>query len=177
MKKCDMTLGDCINIFYPVIIAILFLVIDKLNRFTYKVCGYSNVLESIITFSSIVIGFYTTMYGIIITMKNTNLMKEIRKHNLNGIFKLQLYDSLLTAFTVLVLSIIMQVTKNYDWKFNNVFFDVWFVTIGYFAGSTYRSMSLLLKIIFADEDEKTEIHQKTPLEKKEQLEKIGIKEK
>lgn len=104
-------------------------------------------------------------------------MKEIRKQNLNGIFKFQLYDSLLTAFIVLVLSIIMQVTKNYDWKFNNVFFDVWFVIIGYFAGSTYRSMSLLLKIIFADEDEKTEIHKKTPLEKKKQLEKIGIKEK
>ena len=30
MKKYDMTLGDCINIFYPVIIAILFLVIDNL---------------------------------------------------------------------------------------------------------------------------------------------------
>ena len=102
-------------------------------------------------------------------------MKEIRQRNLNGIFKFQLYDSLLISFIVLLLSIIMQIVKNYSGSINNFVFDIWFVIIGYFVGSTYRAISLLLKIIFADEQKKPKIQKKTPAEKKKQWERIGTK--
>lgn len=175
MKKYSKTIGDYINLTYPLIIALLFVIIDARWKFTYKVKGFSNVLESVITFSSIVIGFYTAMYGILIAMKNITLMKEIRQQNLNGIFKFQLYDSLLISFVVLVLSIVMQIVRNYDGSINNLFFNVWFAIIGYFVGSTYRAISLLLKIIFADDNKNVEVQKKTPLEKKKQLERIGTK--
>lgn len=175
MKKNSKNIGDYVNIAYPILIALLFMVIDIHWKFTYKIKGYSSVLESIITFSSIVIGFYTAMYGILITMKSTTLMTEIRQRNLNGIFKFQLYDSLLISFIVLLLSIIMQIVKNYSGSINNFVFDIWFVIIGYFVGSTYRAISLLLKIIFADEQKKPKIQKKTPAEKKKQWERIGTK--
>lgn len=166
MKKYSKTIGDYINLTYPIIIALLFVIIDVHWKFTYKVKGFSSVLESVITFSSIVIGFYTAMYGILIAMKNTTLMKEIRRQNLNGIFKFQLYDSLLISFIVLVLSIVMQIVRNYNGSINNLFFNIWFAIIGYFVGSTYRAISLLLKIIFANSNESVEVQRKTPLEKK-----------
>lgn len=173
MKKYSKTIGDYIDLTYPIIIALIFVIIDVHWKFTYKVKGFSSVLESVITFSSIVIGFYTAMYGILIAMKNTTLMKEIRRQNLNGIFKFQLYDSLLISFIVLVLSIVMQIVRNYNGNINNLFFNIWFAIIGYFVGSTYRAISLLLKIIFADGNESVEVQKKTPLEKKKQLERIG----
>lgn len=175
MKKYSKTIGDYINLSYPIIIAFLFMAIDVHWKFTYKVKGFSSVLESVITFTSIVIGFYTAMYGILITMKNTTLMKEIRQHNLNGIFKFQLYDSLLISFIVLVFSIVMQIVRNYNGSTNNLFFDIWFAIIGYFVGSTYRAISLLLKIIFADNNENVKTQKKSPLEKQKQLERIGKK--
>lgn len=175
MKKSSKTIGDYINLVYPIIISLFFVIIDVHWKFTYKVKGFSDVLESVITFSSIVIGFYTAMYGILITMKNTTLMKEIRQHNLNGIFKLQLYDSLLISFIVLLFSIVMQIVKNYNSSASGFFFDIWFAIIGYFVGSTYRAISLLLKIIFADDNKNAKVQKKTPLEKKKQLERIGTK--
>lgn len=55
MKKSSKTIGDYINLVYPIIIALFFVIIDVHWKFTYKVKGFSDVLESVITFSSIVI--------------------------------------------------------------------------------------------------------------------------
>ena len=40
--------------------------------------GFDNLLDSMINFTSIIIGFYSAFYGILITIKDTSFMKNIR---------------------------------------------------------------------------------------------------
>ncbi|HJE97437.1 MAG TPA: hypothetical protein K8V00_07425 [Ligilactobacillus acidipiscis] len=172
-KKENRTFGNFINLLYPAVVAGLFLFVDVYCKLTYQVRGFENVLESIITFTSIVIGFYTAMYGVLITLTNSKLMLEFKKRKLDSIFRIQLYDSLIISFLVLVLSIIMQVLYNYPNHITDLFFDMWFTFIGYFVATSYRAISLLLKILFSKEERSPKAEQKSSDEKKNQMEKIN----
>jgi hypothetical protein len=157
MKKEEKNLGFYLNMLYPIFIAFLFIVFSLVLGIDNRVKGYSSVLESVITFSSIIIGFYTAMYGILISIMDSDIFKIFKNNGVEGIFKFQLYDSLITSFIVLFLSIAMQVLKNYPnieivfWvKINltTVFFYIWIFVLGYFIGTSFRSISLLLKLMF-----------------------------
>ena len=147
-------LGDWLNMAYPLLIGIISILCTIYFKFDYKVKGMKDVLTSVITFTSIVIAFYTSMYGILITIKDSKIMREIKKHHVNGIFKYQLYESLFFSFLILILSIILQISINYSGKTEKWLFYIWMFSIGYFIGSTYRIISLLLRIIFVDDSKK-----------------------
>ncbi|QGG59660.1 hypothetical protein [Loigolactobacillus bifermentans] len=177
MKKSSSphVLGNIINISYPLVVAISFSYVCNRLHVSTGLRGLSAVLESIITFSSIVIGFYTAMYGILLTLSKTQLMIEFRKRRIDRIFKFQLYDSLITSFLVLIVSIILQVIKHYPGKIANYIFIFWIFLIGYFVATTYRSISLLLKIFFAHEVDLPIDHTKSSEEKQAQIKRIKSK--
>lgn len=172
-KSNTNTFGNLINLIYPTVLALIFYFVDYKYKFTYEVRGFENVLGSIITFASIVIGFYTAMYGVLITLNNSNIMKEFRKRKLESIFKFQLYDSLIVSFIILILSIIMQIAFRYPSKITNYFFDVWFTCIGYFMATSYRAISLLLKILFTKEKPSPSVEKKDSSIKQKQMETIN----
>ena len=168
------TIGDIINFLYPTIFTIIIFLLAKKLNCSYKVKGMNNVLSSIITFTSIVIAFYTSMYGILITIKDSRIMKEIRQNHVNGIFKYQLYESLIISFIVLILSIFLQISINYSGKLEEILFECWIFCVSYFAFSTYRIINLLLKIIFtADAQEQISKNEKSEEQKRQQLQRIN----
>lgn len=165
-------IGNAINIGYPLIVSVAFLIICLKFDINFKIKGFENVLESVITFSSIVIGFYTAMYGILLTLSNTNLMKEFRNRRIDKIFKFQLYDSLITSFIVLIFSIVLQILKHYPSKAATIIFILWFTFIGYFIATTYRSISLLLRIFFTREVKLPNTNPKSEKDKLDQIKRI-----
>ena len=167
-------LGDVINSCYPVFWAFVLSILFYKLHFTYEVKGFSEVLTSIITFVSIIIAFYTSMYGILITIKNSRIMRMIRQNKVEKLFKYQLYESLFLSFIVLVLSIIMQISMNYEGDGEKILFYVWLFLIVYFAFCTYRIIKLLLKIVFInDAQERASKDQKSEVEKRQQLQHIN----
>ncbi|KRK40908.1 hypothetical protein FC07_GL002662 [Loigolactobacillus bifermentans DSM 20003] len=86
-----------------------------------------------------------------------------------------MYDSLITSFLVLIVSIILQVIKHYPGKIANYIFIFWIFLIGYFVATTYRSISLLLKIFFAHEVDLPIDHTKSSEEKQAQIKRIKSK--
>ncbi len=141
------------NILYPSLFAIILVLfwIFFVKKTTFS--GLSSVLESIITFSSIIIGFYTAMYGVIITFIQSdkkNVFDRMSDYQLEDTFKFQLYFSLLTSFFALILSIIMQSELiNLTSMAGNLVFYVWlFSTLMLFIVSGI-TMSFLIRLIFA----------------------------
>lgn len=141
------------NILYPSLFAMILVLfwIFFVKKTTFD--GLSSVLESIITFSSIIIGFYTAMYGVIITFIQSdkkNVFDRMSDYQLEDTFKFQLYFSLLTSFFALILSIIMQSELiNLTSMAGNLFFYVWlFSTFMLFIVSGI-TMSFLIRLIFA----------------------------
>ena len=165
--------GNILSLIYPLIVAILFFYVDWTFKFSYSIKGYENILESIITFASIIIGFYTAMYGILLTLSNSSIIKEFRKRDLDNIFKIQLYDSLSASFVILIISILMQIAHNYPGNFTNLLFDIWFTCLGYFLATSYRAISLLLRILFVKERPSPKMKEKNSLDKQRQIKEIN----
>lgn len=110
--------------------------------------GFDNVLESLINFSAIIIGFYTAMYGVLLTLKNSDIFKKLKLRDAENIVKFQLYESLISSFLILILSILLQILINYKTMFTTLISSLWLAIIFVFAISTFQSISLLLKIMF-----------------------------
>lgn len=172
-KLDKVTLGTIINISYPAILAIvIWLFLRNVFNFNYSTAGYNDVLESIINFSSIIIGFYTAMYGVMIGLMDSDIFKIFRKNNVEGYFKYQLYDSLVSSFAILLLSIVMQVViQQPKTGFTSVLFNLWIIILGYFIGTSFRSITLLLKLMFhhSTNDEQSEEDKKRKEEQKKLL--------
>lgn len=114
----------------------------------YEIKGFEKTLESIINFSAIIIGFYTAMYGVLLTLKNSDIFQNFKFHNAEKIVKFQLYESLISSFLILILSIALQILINYINPFTNFICAIWLGTLFIFVVSTFRAISLLLKIMF-----------------------------
>ncbi|WP_312981672.1 hypothetical protein [Leuconostoc falkenbergense] len=141
------------NILFPSLFAITLVIFwfYFVKKTTFG--GLSNVLESIITFSSVIIGFYTAMYGVIITFIQSdkkNVFDRMSDYQLEDTFKFQLYFSLLTSFIALILSIIMQSELiNLNSAVGTLLFYLWlFSTFMLFIVSGI-TMSFLIRLIFA----------------------------
>lgn len=159
---------------YKIIAILLSLIIGGLVHtktlpFTYTVKGYGDVLESIISFSAIIIGFYTAMYGVLITLQNSDIMKIMRIRKVEWLLKYQLYESLVTSFLILILSIIMQVLKNYPIELTEIIFSIWISTLIIFSASTYGTIIILLKIMFNNKREDFPVENDITQEQKDQI--------
>lgn len=165
-------LGKWINIAYPIIVGLATLLFFYYAEINYELKGYNSVLDSIITFSSIIIGFYTAMYGVLLTLNNSDIFKKFREVEIESLFKKQLYESLITSFVILILSIALQILVNYDSLITNIFFCLWSFFLGYFLSTSFRSISLLLNIMFKN-TEKTKDNMADDISKKDREDMIN----
>lgn len=171
IKDNPITIGTIFNSLYPFVLSIsLWFFLVKIVGFNQSTEGYSDVLESIINFSSIIIGFYTAMYGVMIGLADSDIFKIIRKNDVEGYLKFQLYDSLIVSFLILSLSIVMQVlAKQTANNILTIFFNAWVLVLGYFAGTSFRSISLLLRLMFKNTS-KDDTNEEDSKRKEQQIE-------
>ncbi|WP_270370610.1 hypothetical protein [Aerococcus urinaeequi] len=140
-------LYDYIIKYFPFILAGVGTFVLYFCKITAEVEGLESVLESVITFSSIIIGFYTAMYGVLISLKDSDIFKAFDEFDLKSLFTFQLYESVIISFLVLSVSIIMQISIHYENKLSFIIFYIWlFTTLSFFI-STIRTVNLLLKIL------------------------------
>lgn len=131
----------------------------KLTPFDLK--SYDSILESIIQFSGLIIGFYTAMYGLVLVSNNNSLFKTFKSKGVDNIFKRNLTQSLGISFLTFVISVIMQEVRHLDksvdafvFKINfaNIGFNIWLFITVVFILMSYRTIRLLLKILFVQVD-------------------------
>ena len=115
--------------------------------------GLDDVFNSVITFTSIIIGVLVALFGIIVSISDTDIMLEIRRHRGEKALFIYCLETLISNFILLVISMIMQILINYS-EYENmkigitVVFYVWiFVTI-YMLASSIRTIYYLLLISF-----------------------------
>ncbi|KAA8446513.1 hypothetical protein [Weissella paramesenteroides] len=153
-----------INVFIPMIISLIIMLLWIFFIKETDFPGLKDVLNSIITFSSIVIGFYTAMYGVIVTIvqgSSRNIFEKMHEMNLENTFKFQLYFSLIISFLALTLSIIMQ-TRLLKNDLQILIFYIWLLIAVMLFIVSGTTMTFLIKLIFHREQKprkKTKIQQ------------------
>ena len=143
-------LGVVLLIFF--IILKLFFKIDYLN-----LKGLKDVLNSFISFVSIVIGFYSAFYGMIISVNKSNFFVSLQKSKYKDVLPNQLYYSLIFAFLALVLTITLQILMNYAFWLSYVIYFAWSFVIGVFMTYAFLTSILSIAIIFYSEPLKKEV--------------------
>ena len=100
-----------------VIVGVAIFFKSKLKLDYQNIKGFRSVLESIVNFLSIVIGFYSAFYGMIISMQKTKFMRTLAESEYKNELPKLLIWSLVSAFLCLIITISMQILVNYKFTF------------------------------------------------------------
>ena len=112
-----------------VLVAIMIFFNQKYGVYYKNLGGFENILESIVNFLSIVIGFYSAFYGIIISMYESRFMQRLLKSQYRDELPLLLLLSLISAFVCLILTIVMQSLIFYNLKITNWIYYICFFSL------------------------------------------------
>lgn len=128
---------------------LLMVCINLIYGITYNsLRGFSNILASMATFSSITIGFFSAFYGLVITMQKTRFMAELANSEQRNDLPKLLVCALSSAFLCLILTMIMQSLIEYELPITTVLFYTWFFLVGLFATYVFQIAMLSISIIF-----------------------------
>lgn len=152
----------------PGIAGILGTVLVIAFNINYKIRGLEEVLDSVITFDSIIIGLYGALYGVIASMSDSKVFKTLKREGVLEDFNNLLSCSLKSSFILLISSIFLQLMRHYPCEMTQLLFDLWVGVLFFFIVITYRSITILLKYIFVDYQSKSTCCEKSQEEKRKQ---------
>jgi uncharacterized membrane protein len=139
---------------YIIGLVVLFFLIwinSKFNLSFRNIKGLDSVFESVIGFLSIVIGFYSAFYGMIISMTKSKFMTELKKSKYKNELPKLLISSLMFSFGTLILTVIMQVLVNYENTYITYIFYIWGFLLGIVITYALQTSLLSISMIFFSE--------------------------
>lgn len=137
---------------FLVVVALLL----QLNGLTFfNIKGIKDVIGSVISVGSIVIGFYSAFYGILVSIQKSKFMELLSKSKYRKAMPKLLIMALITAFVSVFLSIVLQILINYANHFilGMFFYYVWLLITAMFIVYAFQTSVLAIYLIF-DGDER-----------------------
>lgn len=137
--------------FAPFILSLSFACINfKLKIIDSTLPGLEKILESVITFTSIIIGILIALFGVVVTLSDTDVMKKLQQNKGDRVIFHYSLETLVTNFIVLILSIVMQSLIEFDPSLGLIDFyvSIWFLFSLYSITSSIRTIYYLLLISF-----------------------------
>ncbi|HJG15588.1 MAG TPA: hypothetical protein K8V06_05540 [Ligilactobacillus salivarius] len=131
-----------------VIVGVAIFFKSKLKLDYQNIKGFRSVLESIVNFLSIVIGFYSAFYGMIISMQKTKFMRTLAESEYKNELPKLLIWSLVSAFLCLIITISMQILVNYKFTFIYYIYFFWCFIVGVFITYAFQTSLLSIVMIF-----------------------------
>lgn len=131
-----------------VIVVVAIFLKSKLKLDYQNIKGFRSVLESIVNFLSIVIGFYSAFYGMIISMQKTKFMRTLAESEYKNELPKLLTWSLISAFLCLIITISMQILVNYKFTFIYYVYFFWCFIVGVFITYAFQTSLLSIVMIF-----------------------------
>lgn len=131
-----------------VIVVVAIFLKSKLKLDYQNIKGFRSVLESIVNFLSIVIGFYSAFYGMIISMQKTKFMRTLAESEYKNELPKLLTLSLISAFLCLIITISMQILVNYKFTFIYYVYFFWCFIVGVFITYAFQTSLLSIVMIF-----------------------------
>lgn len=152
--KTKFAFGDLIPTFLPTFFSLItFFLCLVLKFIDTNILGLGDMINSIITFTSIIVGVLIALFGIIVSLSEADIMREIRnRKGEKALFRFCI-ETLISNFVLLLQSIVFQGLINYkDEKnltsFVNFFSYIWFSLVVFVLVSSCRTIYYLLMISF-----------------------------
>jgi len=142
--------------YYPLILSImftsfLFLFFDISSLPT----NFEKILDVVITFVSIILGFLGVLMSILLTLRDTKLLEEIFKKIDQNLFKGYFSKSIIDGFLLVILSLLFffptltSKISSFNTKVNFLLL-IWIFSLLYFIISSYRIIDIMMVLIFKE---------------------------
>ncbi|ATO38745.1 hypothetical protein GTID1_17100 [Geobacillus thermodenitrificans] len=141
-------LTKIIHYFVPLLIAQIVVFFLIKFGFDYRVSNFDKVLDGAITFSSIVVGFLGALLGILVSIKNSDIVSTIFESKERFTLKYYFNEAFTIGFLVVFLSCTMHVLRAKSSVTTDIIFYVWSIVTVAFVPSTYRIVSILMTVFF-----------------------------
>ena len=154
MKKA----ADNFWMYLPSIIGVVTFIVNLNNgTVSSSLPGLDNVVESIINFTSIIIGILTALFGVVVTLSDKDVMKKLQQNRGDKTIYKYSVETLLSNFVVLILSIVLQSLLEFKpiLLWTDCFLNFWISILMFALFSSIRTIYYLLLISF-NQDNKSE---------------------
>lgn len=160
---------------YPWLFSLIIVYFGYKINFHHSVSNFDKVLDGTIVFSSIVVGFLSALLGILISIRNSEIVREIFEEKEKGTLKYYFYEAITLGFLVVGTSIVMHVLRGTNITVADIVFYIWNVLIVAFVPSTYRIVSILMSIFFkaGDTNKRPDGNDSSDLEKEERRKRLS----
>jgi hypothetical protein len=145
---------------YPYFFGLIVMILAYYFKLNPTIKGFDSVLDGIISFSSIVLGFDAALLAIILSISRSTVMNHLYSYvgsrgNINGkkllfgFFKSSLYS----GFATVIISIYMYIISNKDKivLYDKIITLIWIGVAVFFVCSSYRIVSILMYTLFKHE--------------------------
>lgn len=109
-------------------------------------------MDASITFTSIAIGFIAALLGILITIKDSEIVKRIFEEDEHKSLKSWFYEAFIIGVLLLISTCINYVFLNDVNIWSTLFFYMWLSAIVWFAYSLFRIINVLMDVFFKSND-------------------------
>lgn len=123
-------------------------------KIDYTINNFDDLLVSVITFGSIVTGFLGALLGILMSIRNSDIVKEIFSNYAKNILKFYFYETFILGFLLIIFTSSMQILIGYDFNFTLYIYYLWIFISFSFIPSTFRIVKILLDIFFRSNNRK-----------------------
>ncbi|UTR05464.1 hypothetical protein MM326_15305 [Alkalihalobacillus sp. LMS6] len=113
---------------------------------------FDKILDASITFTSIAIGFIAALLGILITIKDSEIVKRIFEEDEHKSLKSWFYEAFIIGVLLLISTCINYVFLNDVNIWSTLFFYMWLSAIVWFAYSLFRIINVLMDVFFKSND-------------------------
>ncbi|MYL71737.1 hypothetical protein GLW00_12795 [Halobacillus litoralis] len=133
---------------FPFILALTCCGLSYKYSISYNYKNFEKVLDGVITFGSIVVGFLGALLGILVSVRNSGIVKEIFESNNKTVLKIYFNETFIVGFLTIITSISLYILKEYDQVASKIVFYFWILFVIWFIPSTYRIINILMTVLF-----------------------------
>lgn len=112
-----------------------------------SVCGFKDLLRSIITISAILIGFLATMMSILIASSTKKVVENIRKNHATKLLKSYFVQTLTSGFVVAVLSTLLNMADGMKGDISRMILACWVGIVSFFLLCAARIMWVMVGVL------------------------------
>lgn len=139
----------------PLIVAVtVFFLNDRFLLVTKELPGVEKIIESIINYTSIIIGVLIALFGIVVALTDKDIMKKLQKNNKDNTIFRYCVETLISNFLLLAISIILQSIVQFrsQISYTQLILNLWISIVFFATASSIRTIYYLLLISFNQND-------------------------
>lgn len=139
-----------VEILFPIVLAGVVTPVLLYYGFKPNLTRFEKLVDGSITFASIIVGFLSAMLGILVSIKESKIVKAIFEHRAKGQLAYFFSESIFLGFVVIGLAGALYLVMDIKGTMSENVFTAWTGSLLWFLFSSIRIIIVMLLILFHD---------------------------